>query len=105
MKKFYKNSDITIFWDLAKSQKAKLIVKLNEKLKNWFNECVQATMDKWHMGVEEVEINVTKGVPFFKCSKLENSNGKLEVGVTVYYNNGDCEDFHKNVYWNGRDFI
>ena len=103
MKKLYKNSDYIIYWDLAKSQKSKLIAKLNEKLNNWLNQCVQATMNQWGMGIEEVEIEVEKGTPFFKHANLENSNGVLNVEVNVYYNNGDYESFDKAIYWNGRD--
>ena len=102
MKKYYKNSDYVIYWNLSQSQKAKLIVELNRKLKNWINECVQ---QKWGMSVEEVEIEVAKETLFFKHSNINKANGNLEIGVTVYYNNGDYEFFHKDIYWNGRTFI
>ena len=105
MEKYYKNSDYVIYWNLSQSQKAKLIVELNKKLKNWLNECVQQTMTKWGMRVEGVEIEVEKETPFFKYSNIEKANGSLEIGVTVYYNNGDYEFFHRHIYWNGRTFI
>lgn len=105
MKKLYKNRDYIIYWNLAQNQKAKLIVELNKKLKNWLNACVQETLNKWGLGFEEVEINVYKGTPFFKYSTIEKSNGSMNVEVNVYYNNGDYEKFFKDIYWNGRTFI
>lgn len=105
MKKYYKNSDYIIYWDLAKNQKIKLIVELNKKLKNWLNDCAQQTIKKWCMDLEEVEIEVKKGIPFFKNSQIEKANGNLEIGVKIYYNNGDYEFFSRNIYWNGRTFI
>lgn len=69
------------------------------------NDCVQQTITKCGVEDVEMEIEVKKGMPFFKYSKIDKANGNLEIGVTIYYNNGDYKFFHKNIYWNGRTFI
>lgn len=103
-KKYYKNYNVKIYWDLNQRDYKELLARFNEAYKDKINKILQ--FKDW----EDVEITIEKDEPFFKGPNLNKSNGRLHVSITA--ENGDLhseqceyvEDCFKAI-WNHDRFI
>lgn len=109
MKKYYKNSDFTIYWNISKTGKNKLISLVNDRygffINDWINDFV--FKNKLNKNDIEIKINVYKDSYFFDRRTLAKSEGVLVVESNIYY--GECGEFsdtknYRFILHNGRLF-
>lgn len=103
-KKYYRNSDVTIYCNLSSKDEKIFLSKFNEAYKDKINKILK--FKNW----EEIRIDILTDTPFFKGSNLSKSNGVLFVEVSASSgdwgtaNYDDVEDCFRAT-WNHNRFI
>lgn len=93
MKRYYKNSDFNIYWNISKNGKNKLISLINDRygffISDWINDFIKK--NKLNKNNIEININVYKDSYFFDRKTLSKSEGILVIESNIYY--GECGEY------------
>lgn len=63
MKRYYRNNDFIIYWNISQNQKNQLIRMINQRFPHYLNEKIEDTIEKIEdvigvININELEINI-----------------------------------------------